>query len=157
MEIVLADVKDAPVIHEIMLQAFREYEFATPPSSALSEAVVSIETALKDEEKAFIVYINKQAVAMVRFTVNDAGIYFFRLAVIPQNQGQGLAKTLIVELEKYARTHRKSISECKVRMSVQKNIELYQALGYVITKEEIIVNRNSIAIPVVTMAKAFSN
>ncbi|MGE7091473.1 GNAT family N-acetyltransferase [Lysinibacillus sp. NPDC048646] len=157
MEIVLAEVKDAPIIHEVMLQAFKEYEHAIPPSSALNETVASIEQALKCGERAFIGYIKEQAVAMVRlFTVNNTGIYFFRLSVIPEKQGLGLAKALIVGLEKYGRSQRKSISECKVRMSVPRNIELYHSLGYVITKEEVVKNRNGIAIPVVTMVKVLS-
>ncbi|QDQ00970.1 GNAT family N-acetyltransferase [Lysinibacillus fusiformis] len=156
MEIVLAEVKDAPIIHEVMLQAFKEYEHATPPSSALSETVASIEQALNCGERAFIGYIKDQAVAMVRFTVNNTGIYFFRLSVIPEKQGLGLARALIIELEKYGRTQRKRISECKVRMSVRRNIELYHSLGYVITKEEVVKNRNGIAISVVTMAKVLT-
>lgn len=38
-------------------------------------------------------------------------------------QGQGLAKVLIAEIEKFARTNGKTVSECKVRMSVPRNIE----------------------------------
>ncbi|MGA3676645.1 hypothetical protein [Lysinibacillus agricola] len=75
MNIVLAQVKDAPVIHRVMLQAFKEYEHATPPSSALSETVESIEQAIKKGEYAFIGYIDEQPVAMVRFTLSDQGIY----------------------------------------------------------------------------------
>lgn len=153
MEIVVASVKDAKVVHEIMLQAFKEYEQATPPSSALSETVMSIEQALSSGEQALIAYIEAQPVAMVRFTVNNQSIYFFRLSVIPEKQGHGLAKALIAEIEKYACTQGKLISECKVRMDVPRNIALYQSLGYVITKEEVVENLNGIAIPVVTMAK----
>lgn len=153
MEIQLADIKDAQIVHEIMLQAFKEYEHATPPSSALSETVISIEQALNDGEQAFIAYVDMKPVAMVRFTINDKRIYFFRLSVIPEKQGHGLAKALIAEIEKYACTQGKLISECKVRMDVLRNIALYRSLGYVITKEEVVENRNGIAIPVVTMTK----
>lgn len=156
MEIVLASVKDAQVVHEIMLQAFKEYERATPPSSALSETVISIEQALATGEQAFIAYVEEQPVAMVRFTINELGIYFFRLSVIPEKQGHGLAKALIAEIEKYACTQGKLISECKVRMDVLRNIVLYRSLGYVITKEEVVKNHNGIAIPVVTMAKTLT-
>ncbi|MEG0259512.1 MAG: GNAT family N-acetyltransferase [Lysinibacillus sp.] len=153
MEIVLAKFEDAPVIHEVMLQAFKEYEHATPPSSALSETVLSIEQAFKDGEQAFIAYIAEQPAAMVRFTMNNKSIYFFRLSVIPKRQGHGLAKALVAEIEKYACAQGKLISECKVRMDVLSNIALYQSIGYVITKEEVVKNHNGIAIPVVTMAK----
>lgn len=156
MKIMLAKFEDAQVIHEVMLQAFKEYEHATPPSSALSETVSSIEQALNDGEQAFIAYVDEQAAAMVRFTMSDKGIYFFRLSVIPEKQGQGLAKALVAEIEKYACAQRKQKSECKVRMDVLKNIALYQSLDYEITKEEVVENRNGIAIPVVTMTKMLS-
>lgn len=153
MEIVFASIKDAHIVHEIMLQAFKEYEHATPPSSALSETVISIEQALNGGEQAFIAYVDAKPVAMVRFTINEKGIYFFRLSVIPEKQGQGFAKALIAEIEKYAITLGKVVSECKVRMDVLRNIALYEFLGYVIIKEEVVENRNGLAIPVVTMTK----
>lgn len=156
MKLKLAEIKDAQVIHEVMLQAFKEYENTIPPSSALTETIASVEQALNGEEQAFIGYLEGEPVAMVRFTMNDKGIYFFRLSVIPKRQGQGLAKMLVAEIEKYACAQGKLISECKVRMEMPRNIKLYQSLGYMITKEEVVKNRNGIAIPVVTMAKSLS-
>lgn len=153
MGVILADNKHAHIVHKVMMQAFKEYEHATPPSSALSETVDSIEQALNNGEHAFISYMEDQPVAMVRFTLNEEGIYFFRLSVIPEKQGQGLAKTLIAEVENYARAQGKTVSECKVRMSVPRNIELYRSLGYVITKETMAENLNGISLPVVTMEK----
>ncbi len=157
MNIILAQVEDASVIHNVMLQAFKEYEHATPPSSALSETVESIEQAMKKGEHAFIGYIDEQPVAMVRFTLNAQGIYFFRLSVIPEKQGHGLAKALLQELEQYALANEKTISECKVRMSVPRNIELYRSVGYVVTKEEMSENRNGDSLSVVTMEKKLTS
>jgi len=134
-----------------------EYEHATPPSSALNETLESIEQAMKNGEQAFIGYINEQPVAMVRFTLSTKGIYFFRLSVIPEKQGRGLAKALIEELEQFACTKGKMISECKVQMSVPRNIELYRSLGYVVTKEDKEENRNGFAISVATMEKQLTN
>jgi len=54
---------------------------------------------------------------------------------------------------KVADAQGKSVSECKVRMSVPRNIALYRALGYVITKETMAENLNGISLPVVTMEK----
>ena len=157
MEIVLAQSKDAPVIHQVMLRAFQEYEKATPPSSALSETVDFIEQAMQQSEQAFIGYINKQPVAIARFTLSSKGIYFYRLSVIPERQGQGLAKVLICQLEQYALSKGVTISRCKVRMSVPRNIELYRSLGYVVTTEEMVKNRNGNSLAIVTMEKRLSN
>lgn len=92
MNIVLAQAKDASVIHNVMLQAFKEYKHAIPPSSALSETTESIEQAMEKGEHAFIGYIDRQPVAMVRFTLSAQRIYFIRLSVILEKQGKGLAK-----------------------------------------------------------------
>jgi len=102
MVIMLAQLKDAPIIHDVMLQAFKEYEHATPPSSALNETVESIKKDMERGEYAFIAYLDEQPVAMVRFTYSDHSVYFFRLSVIPSKQGQGLAKALLKELEHHA-------------------------------------------------------
>ena len=40
-------------------------------------------------------------------------------------------------------------------MSVPRNIELYRSLGYVVTKEEMVKNRNGNSLPIVTMEKDF--
>lgn len=153
MVIMLAQFKDAPIIHDVMLQAFKEYEHATPPSSALNETVESIKEDMERGEYAFIAYLDEQPVAMVRFTFSDHSVYFFRLSVIPSKQGQGLAKALLKELEYHALANGKTISKCKVRMSVPRNIELYRSLGYVITKEEKSENLNGFSLSIVTMEK----
>lgn len=84
MEIKLADVSDAATIHELMIKAFMEYQDEVPPSSALDETVGSISTALKDNEKALIAYIDENPVGMVRFELKENGLYFFRVSVIPE-------------------------------------------------------------------------
>jgi len=59
MVIMLAQLKDAPIIHDVMLQAFKEYEHATPPSSALNETVESIKKDMERGEYAFIAYLDE--------------------------------------------------------------------------------------------------
>ncbi|WP_144788805.1 GNAT family N-acetyltransferase [Lysinibacillus fusiformis] len=157
MELVLAEIKDAPIIHKVMIQAFQEYETATPPSNALSETVESIEQGIQAGEQAFIGYMEREPVAMVRFKLSTQGIYFFRLSVIPERQGQGLAKVLLAKLEQFALTNGKTISQCKVRLNVPRNIKLYRSLGYAVTNKEMAENRNGISLAIVTMEKRLTN
>lgn len=56
--------------------------------------------------------MGRQPVAMVRFKLSTQGIYFFRLSVIPEKQGQGL---LLAKLEQFALSNGKTNSQCKVR------------------------------------------
>ena len=95
MKIILADASDAPLIHDLMIKAFMGYKDEIPPSSALEETVQTISTALEDGEKAFISYIGNEPVGMVRFRLKDNGVYFYRLSVIPEKQGQGIAREIL--------------------------------------------------------------
>lgn len=153
MHIQLAEASQAPIIHSIMIQAFQEYENGVAPSSALEETVQSITEALKDGEQAFIGFIENNPVGMVRFRMQDTGIYFSRLSVVPEKQGQGIAKKLVAALEEYAVQNEKHMVRCKVRMNVPRNILLYESLGYWIYNEEIVHKPNGIEIKVALMKK----
>ncbi|MBM4764776.1 GNAT family N-acetyltransferase [Bacillus sp. B15-48] len=153
MEFKLADASDAPIIHELMIKAFLEYENEEPPSSALEETVESISTALMENEKGFIAYDDEQPIGMVRFKFIQNGLYFFRLSVIPEKQGQGIAKEILKHLEIYAKNKEISTLLCKVRKTVPKNIQLYRSIGYRVFDEEILHKPNGVNIKVVSMMK----
>lgn len=153
MEIKFATVSDAPIIHDLMLQAFMVYKNETPPSSALGETIQSIATAMQDDEQAFIGYTANEPVAMVRFQVKEDCIYFYRLSVLPEQQGQGIAKKILQALEAYALELDKSLILCKVRMAVPKNIALYQSIGYEIYDKEVVYKLDGATLNVVAMKK----
>ncbi|KIL45479.1 hypothetical protein KP78_30230 [Jeotgalibacillus soli] len=90
---------------------------------------------------------------MVRFHLNENGIYFYRLSVIPEEQGKGIAKQMLKSLEEYANQIEKPTILCKVRMTAPKNIQLYRSIGYSIYDEEIVHKPNGINIKVVSMMK----
>ncbi|WP_342744306.1 GNAT family N-acetyltransferase [Bacillus alkalicellulosilyticus] len=93
----------APVIHELMIKAFMEYKNETPPSSALEETVQSVLEAMEKGEKALIAIEENSPVGMVRYQLKAEGLYFYRLSVIPEKQGWGIAKKLLKSLEEYAK------------------------------------------------------
>ena len=137
------------VIHE----AFKRYETDPQPSSALNETEDSILTELKKGTEMFGVYDNNELIALVKCILNKEYIYFTRLSVLPENQGNGVATNLVKYLEGYAMQNNIFVSVCKVRKSEKNNISLYSKLGYKIVKEEIIINKNGDEIPTVTMQK----
>lgn len=137
------------VIHE----AFKRYETDPQPSSALNETEDSILTELKKGTEMFGVYDNNELIALVKCVLNKEYIYFSRLSVLPENQGNGVATNLVKYLEGYAMQNNIFVSVCKVRKSEKNNISLYSKLGYKIVKEEIIINKNGDEIPTVTMQK----
>jgi ribosomal protein S18 acetylase RimI-like enzyme len=153
MKIKFAEVSDAPLIHDLMMKAFAEYKDELPPSSALEETIGSISAALNDDERALISYVDGDAVGMVRFRLNENGVYFYRLSVIPEKQGRGMAKKIIKSLEDYAIQNGNKSIQCKVRMTVPKNLQLYSSIGYSIYDEEVVVKPNGVDIKVVSMKK----
>lgn len=153
MKIKPASSADAAVIHHIMMKAFMEFKHATPPSSALEETVQSVSDALEQGEKALIAYEEDDPVAMVRFQLKDHRLYFYRLSVLPEKQGKGIAKKMLKSLEDYARSADIPTICCKVRKSVPKNIQLYLSLGYHVYDEEIVQKSDGIHFKVVSMKK----
>lgn len=151
----LATVEDAKTIHKIMLSAFEEYRYAAIPSSALNETAGSIEEALRTgTEQALLYFHNGIPVGTVRFKAVDHSLYFFRLSVIPEARGRGIAKSMLAWLEDYARALGMKDIWCRVRMSVPKNIELYRSIGYIMAKEEVVINANGHPVKTVVMTKA---
>jgi len=144
---------DAPIIHDLMMKAFIEYKDVIPPSSALEETVQSVIDALEREEKALIAYENNRPVGMVRFILKDEGLYFYRLSVLPEKQGKGIAKMILKSIEDYANKIGVSIILCKVRMTVARNIQLYNSIGYHIYDEEIVHKPNGVNLKIVLMKK----
>lgn len=148
-----ATSSDAPVIHRLMISAFKEYKGEIPPSSALDETVQSISEALENGEKALIAFEENNPVGMVRFQIKNQGLYFYRLSVLPEKQGKGIAKKILKSLEDYANGVGVTTIFCKVRMTLPKNIHLYSSIGYVSYDEEIVYKPNGINIKVISMKK----
>lgn len=146
--------KNALVIHNIMLQAFIEYDQIGMPSSALKETIDSIQKDLDNGEQAFVGYdMNGKPVAMVRFKVKEDYLFFYRLSVLPECQGNGHAKQLLKALEVYAKQNSIHEVHCKVRKNVERNVLLYTNRGYVIYEEEVFQLISGDVIPVVSMKK----
>ncbi|MDD9146989.1 MULTISPECIES: GNAT family N-acetyltransferase [unclassified Sporolactobacillus] len=150
----IAEVSDAAFIHEIMIQAFIEYKQTAAPSSALEESVSSVSDALKDGEQALIAFDDRdEAAGMVRFRLKETAVYFFRLSVVPEKRGCGIAKRLLKALEDYAGQNNKYELICRVREKAAKNLNLYRSLGYSIFDREVVYKPNGVQIAVVFMRK----
>lgn len=139
----LAKVEEAPIIYKLMLQAFEEYRRMEIPSSALNETLHDIDEALRSHsEQALIYELDENPVACCRFQLKEDCLYFFRLSVIPEARGKGVAKDILNWLEHHALDHYRAFISCRVRMSVPRNLDLYQSLDYVLIREDIITNSN---------------
>lgn len=153
MYISTATITDAPVIHTLMISAFTKYKNDTPPSSALDETVESINAALAAGEQALICHDEGQPAGMVRFTIEGKMLYFFRLSVLPEKQGRGIAKKLLEKLEQIAVQQEMKEIQCKVRASLPQNIRLYESIGYEVFEEQLLDRGAGPKIPIVSMRK----
>jgi len=146
--------EEAPIVHKLMLEAFEDYRYIEVPSSALTEPVDKLINALKSRtEQAIIYWLDDIPLGSARLQLKDDSLYFSRLSVIPSARGKGIAKAMLAWMEEYALLNRKQKVECKVRANIPKNIELYEKLGFVITKEETAANPNGMAVKAVYMEK----
>lgn len=154
MEIKIAEETDVPVVYKLMLEAFEEYRFLDVPSSAINESLEELQIAVKNNsEKALLCSINGVPLGSCRFTMKEDTLYFSRVSVTPSGRGKGIAKALLMWLEKYAYDNFKEKMACRVRASLPKNISLYESMGYFVSKEEVVTNPNGFLVKTVLMEK----
>ncbi|WP_027409132.1 GNAT family N-acetyltransferase [Anoxybacteroides tepidamans] len=157
MTIRLAVKEEAPLIHEVMMAAFAEYREMDVPSSALEETVESIQQVLESgKEQALLYFDGKRPIGMVRFTLDETSLYFFRLSVRPDSRGKGIAKAMLRALEQYAKEHGCYEIRCSVRLSLTKNVRLYESMGYTILEERIVTAVNGSFVKTAEMQKQLS-
>jgi len=151
----LAEENDVVTAHRLMLEAFEEYQHIEVPSSALNESLSSVyEKYLNGTEKILLCLIDEKPQGTMRFKVGEDALYFMRVSVSPTARGNRLATTMLNWLEEYALQLNLSKLKCRVRMSLPKNILLYESLGYFITKKETVINPNGYEVKTVVMEKA---
>lgn len=125
---------DCEHVLSIIHTAFAKYEGKfTPGPGALRENVKSLEVLLKKKYTLVTAILEGKIVGCIFYTRKNQDIYFFRLAVLPEYQGMGIAKKLIAFVENAAVEHGCCRVILDVRLSLKKNIRLFTSLGYAIT------------------------
>jgi ribosomal protein S18 acetylase RimI-like enzyme len=126
----VATREDAARVHGITQAAYAEYRgVLDPPSGVDRECIADVERAL-DEGGAVLAWIGDTAVGAVRFQHAADHLAVERLAVIPTARGQGIARALLAYLEDLARQSHLPEVRVGVRLSLSRNVDLYQGLGY---------------------------
>ncbi|WP_394232725.1 GNAT family N-acetyltransferase [Niallia oryzisoli] len=143
-------------VYQIMLDAFREYSKYDTPSSAMNEKLSTLRKSIHEgSEQAVLGYLNGQPAGSVRFKeMDETSLYFFRLSVIPEARGKGLAKKMIEWLLVYARENQKNKIVCRVRKDTPHNIHFYHSNDFDIAKEETIINKDGNIVDTVIMEKS---
>jgi ribosomal protein S18 acetylase RimI-like enzyme len=136
IEIRKAAPSDAPIIHSLVQAAFAEYRgVINPPTEAENE---TLEAVVADVEAgvAFVAWRDGEAVGTARYELRPDCLYARRVAVPPENRGQGIADALMLHLEGLARSLGRDKVCLGTRRSLPRNISFYRRLGYRITREE---------------------
>jgi ribosomal protein S18 acetylase RimI-like enzyme len=134
LQITSASVEDAPLVFDIMQQAFAEYlGVLDPPSGVHAETVDDVIHALS-EGGAVLAWIGDKPVGTARYAFHQESCYVGRVSVLPAYRGQGIASAMMERIEAIARAHGSAYLEIGVRMVLESNIHLYERLGYAVTE-----------------------
>lgn len=154
MDIKLGTIEMIDAAHQIMREAFKEYEQLEVPSSAITEPVELLTENFKNKTENFAICVEKEKpIASVRFMEKEEALYFSRLSVLPTYRGKGIAKYMLIWIEDYAKQCGKKKLECKVRMALEENIRLYQSLGFQLVEEGEVINPNGYKVKTGVMEK----
>jgi len=89
--------------------------------------------------EALVAWEADRAVACLHFSVQD-GLCFVPPAVDDREDGQGLARALLLGLDCYALQTRTTRLWSRIPLDDRQNVRLCQALGYTICQQEVVVS-----------------
>lgn len=118
------------LVHRIMLSAFAEYVgHLNPPSTCHAETVGDVAQAIQTGG-AILAWVEDQPVGSARYIIHADHVYVGRVSVLPDYRGCGVASAMMRYLETLA--HDRGCMEIRLnsRLSLPRNIALYQRLGY---------------------------
>jgi ribosomal protein S18 acetylase RimI-like enzyme len=130
LEIRLATLEEAALVHRVMQSAFAEYaDVLNPPSGANRETIADVEQAMCDGG-AIIAWNDQTAIGSARFRLEPDYFYVGRVAVLPEYRGAGIGRALMEYLEQIAVEKGLLTIHLGVRMSLPQNLRFYEKLGY---------------------------
>jgi ribosomal protein S18 acetylase RimI-like enzyme len=136
VDVRLASLDEAPLVRDIMLKAYAEYEDALPVASGAHAETV--ETVVDDMRQggAVLAVDGGEPIGSARFLPEGDHLYVGRLAVLPSHRRRGVATALMRFLEDVARCRGHAAIRIGVRESLPANVGLYESLGYAVVSIE---------------------
>lgn len=129
----LRDATDDDItnIANVIALAFEEHRGKLePPSSSLNKSPESVRQELQSA-KAIVAIKDSKIIGCVFHALKDNYIYLAHLAVLPEYRGVGIAKALMLEVEKKALEQNQSTIRLNVRLALEKTRIFYERMGYV--------------------------
>ncbi len=133
----LARAEEADRVHQVMRQAFSQYEGnLQPPSGANRETVEEVAQAIS-EGGAVLALEEEKPIGSARFKLDPDHMYVGRVSVIPDYRYKGVASAMMNFIEEIARWEGQNLIRVTVRNSLPGNVKLYLSLGYEIVDEQL--------------------
>ena len=133
VEVRLARPDEAPLVHEVMVAAFAEYEERLGlGSSALNETVEDVARHMA-LGAAVLAFEDGTATGAGRWERRDGFAYLGRLAVLPSHRRRGIAALMMGALEESIAAAGIDEIRLEVRMGLPENVALYERRGYALT------------------------
>ena len=129
-------VAEAGRLLEIEQAAFEAYRtILDPPSSVFRETPDLIRQKMATGT-FLMACAGEQIVGLVFYQNHGDHTYLGRLSVLPEWQGQGIARTLITAVEQRARQFGTPAVQLAVRVALPQLIAMYRRYGYLISSEQ---------------------
>jgi ribosomal protein S18 acetylase RimI-like enzyme len=143
-----ATVSDAQGMKQCAIAAYTHYIPRTklPPIPMLYDYNLIIK-----DHQAFVIKQNESVIGILVLMYFEKGILLDNVAVLPEYQGKGLGKKLIIFAEKEAIEQGYSEIYLYTNERMTENINIYNHLGYIETERRLINDR-----PAIYMRKSFS-
>lgn len=130
IDITEASLAQASVVHRIMRAAFAMYSAESyPPFAAHTETIDDVADAIR-AGGAIILWADRQPIGSARYRLCDGVFVIERVSVLPDYQGQGLARLMMNYLEQLALVYGYHQTELCSRTSLERNLKFYRNLGY---------------------------
>jgi GNAT superfamily N-acetyltransferase len=130
LQLRLAQPQDAAAILAVVHRSFAEYDGKlVPQSGAARETVETVIARLARENCVMALRETRLAGCLFYENLGDH-LYFGRLAVIPEERGQGVARRLVGEVEAVALAAGITTVALNVRIALPGNVALFAVLGY---------------------------
>jgi ribosomal protein S18 acetylase RimI-like enzyme len=121
---------DIPNIANVIALAFEEHRGRlNPPSSSLNKSPESVKQELQSAN-AIVAFKDDKIIGCVFHSVKEDYVYLVHLAVLPECRGLGIAKLLMLEVEKKASAQKQTTIRLNVRLALEKTRAFYERLGY---------------------------
>jgi len=136
IDITEATAAEAAIVHHVMQAAFAQYAHdCIPAFAAHFETVEDVAEAMR-EGGAVLAWLWDDAAGSARYRLLPEHFIIERVSVLPEYQGRGIAGAMMSYLEAVAAGYGYDQVELTTRLSLTKNIALYEKLGYEIVDAE---------------------